>query len=199
MSRYFETIKVQNGELLNLCYHQQRFQRTRREEMGLKNHPALAEVISVPGGLEQGLFKCRVIYGKEIELIEYEPYIKKEIRSLKLVRSDTITYGCKTLDRSVLEDLYRQRGKCDDILIVSKGSISDTSYSNVLFMDGSRWLTPDRPLLPGTMRASLIADGRVTEEHITPDDLGKFQSIKLINAMNNFQDGTELAMEAISW
>jgi len=49
------------------------------------------------------------------------------------------------------------------------------------------------------MRASLIAEGRITEARITPENIGKFQKFKLINAMNKFQDGTELTLEAISW
>ena len=199
MSLYFETIQLKDGELLNLDFHQQRFQRTRRREMGLRTHPFLDEVITVPGGLEHGVFRCRLIYGKEIERIEYEPYKRKDIQSLKLIQATDISYAFKYLNRNELEELYLQRGVCDDILIVHRGYISDTSYANIIFFDGKTWITPDTPLLPGTMRASLIAEGKISAARITPDDLNGFQRARLINALNNLNDGPEISMDAISW
>ncbi len=79
MSPYIESIQLLDGQLKNLQHHQERFQRTRLSELGLDKHPRLEEAIVLPGGLEKGLFKCRVLYGKEIELIEYEPYLRRTI------------------------------------------------------------------------------------------------------------------------
>ncbi len=197
MSQYFETIQLLNGELKNLEFHQERFEQTRSEKLRLKNHPLLAEVIKLPRGLEQGVMKCRVIYDKKIVRIEYEPHRTYKIRSLKLVFSDTIEYGFKNTDRDELELLFHQREDCDDILVVKKGCITDSFYANVIFWDGKMWMTPDTPLLPGTMRASLLTAGAVMEEHITPDDLERFQKAKLINAMNNLRNGPEIPIESI--
>jgi len=197
MSQFIETIKLLHGVLLNLEFHQVRFERTRREVLGIKNHPRLAEQISIPKGLDSGLLKCRVNYGKVIELIEFEPQLERKVNTLKLVYSDSIEYGYKYTDRRELELLFHQRGECDDILVVKKACISDSFYANVIFWDGNGWITPLTPLLPGTMRASLLNRDLIREGNIGPEDLHKFQKLKLINAMNDLEQAPEIPIESI--
>jgi len=197
MSRFIETIQLLQGKLQNLEFHQERFERTRLDALGLKSHPRLGEVIRVPPGLEEGILKCRVSYQKEIELIEFEPYQGQKVRSLKMVYSDSIDYRFKYADRSELEALFQQRGDCDDILVVKKACVSDSFYANVVFWDGKLWQTPDTPLLSGTMRESLLRKGLISECRITPQDLHRYQKIKLINAMNDLQNTSEISMESI--
>jgi 4-amino-4-deoxychorismate lyase len=197
MSRFIESIQLFHGVLLNLEFHQLRFERTRREVLGIKNHPRLAEQITVPRGLDSGRLKCRVSYEKVIELIEFEPQLERKVNTLKLVYSDSIEYGYKYADRGELELLFRRRGECDDILVVKKSCISDSFYANAVFWDGSEWITPDTPLLPGTMRAFLLNGGWIREERITPDDLNRFQKLKLINAMNDLEQAPEIPIDSI--
>ena len=197
MSRCIETIQVLNGELRNLEFHQERFERTRKEVLGLRKHPLLAEQIQLPEGLEKGLLKCRVIYEKEILRIEYEPQHLREVHTLQLVYSDSIEYGYKYEDRSDLDTLFLQRESCDDILVVKKSYISDSYYANVIFWDGKAWITPNTPMLPGTMRASLLSRGLIREGSIHPEDLHKFQKLKLINAMNDLEQAPEIPIESI--
>ncbi len=200
MFPFIETIKLLDGELKNLPWHQERLERTRFEVLGLGEHPELLLEVPVPGGLDRGLFKCRVLYAEVIELIEYEPYHQPEIRSLKLVRSDDISYGYKSADRSDLEALFAQKGDCDDILIVKRGCITDSCYANVALFDGTRWYTPDTPLLKGTMRAFLLEKGALTEVRITEKELGDFQKIRLINAMNSLEEAPEIVpMKIVGW
>jgi len=197
MSRYIETIQLREGKLKNLDFHQERFERTRSEALGLTKHPKLLDLIHIPQGLEQGIFKCRVSYQNKVELIEYEKHLYREVRTLKLVYSNTIDYGYKFADRHKLEELFSQREDFDDILIVKDGCISDSFYANVVFWDGQVWVTPDTPLLPGTMRASLLIKNQIREGRITPGDLTGYQKLKLINAMNDFQSAPEIPVESI--
>ncbi len=199
MSPYIETIKLLDGDLHNLQYHQLRFERTRSHALGLSSHPQLADVIQIPDGLHKGLLKCRVIYGNEVIRIEYEPYEHSLVRSLKLIFSDTISYGFKSADRKALDALYQLRGTSDDILIVKNGCMTDSYYANVIFWNEDGWFTPDTPLLPGTMRAFLLANGTINTMRITLDDLDHFQKIRLINAMNSLQDGMEIPMKAVTY
>ncbi|MEN8158025.1 MAG: aminotransferase class IV family protein [Bacteroidota bacterium] len=192
MFPFIETIKLLDGELKNLSWHQERLERTRFEVLGLDEHPELLLEIPVPDGLDRGLFKCRVLYGEVIERIEYEPYYHPDIHSLKLVRSDSISYGYKSADRSDLDALYAQKGDCDDILIVKNGCITDSYFANVALFDGTHWHTPDTPLLKGTMRAFLLEEGVLTEARIKENELGDFQKIRLINAMNSLDEGPEI-------
>ncbi|MCK5137026.1 MAG: aminotransferase class IV [Bacteroidales bacterium] len=197
MSLYIESIKLLDGKLKNLQYHQRRFEKTRRDTMGLKNHPLLENAIRIPDGLEKGFLKCRVVYGKEIERLEFEPYEKRVITSLRLVNSDTISYEYKYADRAALDTLYRLKGPCDDILIVKNGCITDSSFANVALWDGTGWFTPDTPLLPGTMREFLLSDGILKEQRILRGDLAGFKKVRLINAMNDLNDGPDIPMGAV--
>ena len=197
MYPFIETIRLQDGALRNLECHQERFERTRREVLGCRHHPLLSECIIVPGKTGKGLFRCRVHYGKEIGEIEIGQYSGRTVRSLRLVCSDSISYGYKYLERRELERLYDLRGGCDDILIVKNGRITDSFYANVALWDGHNWFTPDPPLLPGTMRDCLIRQGTLRTKTIRPEDLSLFSLIRLINAMNNLEEADDIPVSAI--
>jgi len=195
MSLFIETIRLLDGELKNLRFHQERLERTRHKKLGIRKHPLLEELIQIPRGLEKGLFKCRLIYGNEVKRIEFEPYEKRKITCLKVVDSDTITYSYKSADRSELDALFRLRGRCDDILIIRNGYITDSYYANVVFWDGENWFTPYKPLLPGTMRACLLEKGIIREREIILGDLARFQKLRLINAMSDLDEAPEVPVE----
>ena len=199
MYPFIETIKVLDGEVKNLPCHQARFERTRSEMLGLKKHPQLDNEIHVPLTAKRGLFKCRIIYDHSEVRVEFQPHLKPEISSLKLISSDQISYTYKSADRSALSALFKQRGSCDDILIIKKGRITDSYFANVVLWDGSRWLTPEKPLLEGCMRASLIKAGVIDIADIQLNDLPRYKSIRLINALNDWSDAPQLAVEALSW
>jgi 4-amino-4-deoxychorismate lyase len=197
MYPFIETIRLLDGQLMNLSWHQIRFNRTRSEVFKLSSHPLLSEEIRVPEEAGRGLFKCRVTYGKEIEQTEFEPYRNRKIRSLKIIRSDTVSYPYKSADRSSLEALYDLREDCDDIMIIKKGCITDSFYANVALWDTSGWFTPDTPLLQGTMRDCLLAAGILKEKRIMVSDLGGFQRVRLINAMNPLTESPDILVESV--
>ena len=194
MSPYIETIRIQDGELKNLPYHQARFEWTRSSELGLESHPDLYQMIKSYKKLAPGKQKCRIIYGKNVEGIEFEPYTRRKVNSLKLVEANQISYGFKYLDRKALDKLYNQRGTCDDILIIKNGHITDSYIANVVFWNGEGWFTPESPLLPGTKRASLLDLGKIETARITLKDMGLYQKIRLINAMTDLGEGSEIPM-----
>ena len=70
-------------------------------------------------------------------------------------------------------------------MIVRKGWITDSYYANVVFFDGKDWWTPERPLLEGTCRARLLANGIIKTTPLQVEDLKNFLGIKLINAMRD--------------
>ena len=47
------------------------------------------------------------------------------------------------------------------------------------------------------MRASLLNKDLIREDRITPDDLHRFQKLKLINAMNDLEQAPEIPIESI--
>lgn len=188
MSRLLiETIKCSNGRLQNLSYHQNRFNLVRKELFGVTELISLDSAIQIHESAFVGLFRCRVLYSKEIEKIEFLPHTYRPVNSLKLVEDNRIDYHLKYADRERLTQLFHERSNCDDILIVKNGCITDSYTANPIFYDGATWWTPDTPLLPGTQRARLLEEGKIKGCRITPGDLMKYTKVGLINAMQDLE------------
>ncbi|MEE4115527.1 MAG: aminotransferase class IV [Marinilabiliaceae bacterium] len=198
MSLLVESLKVKDGRLYNLDYHTARFNRTRKElfDIGLKID--LAKKIIIPAYARKGLFKCRIEYDDNIRLIDFIPYKPKRVESLKMVEAGDFEYPYKFIDRAGIDNLYSQRGSCDDILIIKDGFICDTSYSNVIVSnDNGRWFTPSTYLLPGTKRSYLLDKGLITETEITPASLRKYTWLRLINSMTDINDTPGIEIKTI--
>lgn len=187
MCPLFETIKCSDGKLFNMEFHQARFEKACREYFGISNTIYLTELIEIPEFATNGLFRCRITYTKQIEKIEFLPHQYREIKSLKLVEDNEIDYRFKYADRERLNLIFEKRGNCDDIIIVKNGYITDGFAANLVFFDGKIWWTPCTPLLAGTQRAKLLAEGKISESMITPADIEKYIKFGLINAMHDFE------------
>jgi 4-amino-4-deoxychorismate lyase len=198
MSLLFETIRILDGEIRHIAWHEQRMNRAREECFPGCPVIQLQGRIRIPGEFVAGNVSCNVFYGREIEKISFRFYEKRPVRSLKLVGYDTVDYHVKYSDRSLLETLFAKRGDCDDIIIVKNGMITDTSMSNLIFFDGKNWFTPAQPLLKGTCRDRLLAEGTIREREIRPEDLGDFLAAKLINAMREPEEEEMIPVEKIS-
>ncbi|HNW70836.1 MAG TPA: aminotransferase class IV family protein [Bacteroidales bacterium] len=197
MCRLIETIKISNGKIFNIDYHNQRLNNSRKiffccdDEIDLLQHIHITDFIGV------GLYKCRIICTEKIESVEIKPYIIKKIQSLKLVDGSSIDYEHKFADRSQIENLFAQRGACDDVVIIRNGFVTDTSICNMAFFNGHHWYTPEYPLLKGTKRQQLIDEGLIFEKQIMVADLKNFEKIRLFNAMIEFGE-MEIPISAIT-
>ncbi len=187
MCQLLETIKCKDGKLFNMEFHQARFEKAQKEYLGISPKIKLNEVITIPEFAKNGLFRCRVTYSTKIDSIEFFPYQFRKTNSLKLLEDNEIDYHFKYKDREKLNQLFEKRGTCDNIIIVKNGYITDSYYANIIFFDGEKWVTPDTPLLYGTQRASLLAEGKIFECRVNPDDLWKYSVAGLINAMLCFE------------
>lgn len=198
MCLLLETIKLENGKLLNLPYHQQRFTQARQQLIQAESLN-LHELIVIPEYAQKGLFKCRLTYGKKIEKLEFIPYKHRDIKSLKIVHDDSIDYTYKYADRRHLQKLFEQRGTCDDIIIVKNGMATDSFIGNLLFFDGSNWLTPNLPLLKGTQRQHLLDTKQIIEKQIIASNILNYQKIGIINtfySLNNMPVVNNRSIEA---
>ncbi|WP_315565231.1 aminotransferase class IV family protein [Hoylesella pleuritidis] len=183
MCPFIETLAVVAGRVRHLSYHEQRLNATRRHFWPEAKDISLASVLSDAPSAD-GLFKARLIYNEHGVITKtYLPYTMRQISSLRLVCADDVDYSFKSTDRTYLNQLFAQRGTCDDILIIKNGLVTDTSFTNIALFDGYHWFTPDTPLLPGTMRAWLLDRGFVTTRRIAANDLSHFHSVALINAL----------------
>jgi len=75
------------------------------------------------------------------------------IRTLKVVPT-IIEYPYKYANRNAFDTLLQSHPDFDEIIIEKDGFITDTTIANLAFYNGTYWLTPEKPLLPGTMRAT---------------------------------------------
>lgn len=181
MCRFIETIRVERGQACNLQLHQARVDATMARFFPGSPGVSLAGILSLDPGWDG--VKCRVVYGRGgAESVTYAPYAMRPVATLRLVEAD-IDYGYKFEDRRQIDRAFAMRGDCDDVLIVRRGMVADTSIANVAFGDGREWFTPRHPLLPGTRRAALLRDGVVGELDIRVVDIPRFSNIMLFNAM----------------
>lgn len=196
MSRLIESIKLENGQFHRLHYHQARVDHSMFDLFQLKNAIRLSTEIAKHQHPKAGLFKCRIVYEKQIESIEFLPYEIRKVESVKVVHDNSIVYPYKYEERSKITALFDQRQFCDEVLIVKNGFVTDCSYSNIIFFDGVKWITPNAPLLKGTMRQFLLDAAEIKEKPVAIQDIPSFKSFRLINAMMGF-DGPEIEVSKI--
>ncbi|MCF8230980.1 MAG: aminotransferase class IV [Bacteroidales bacterium] len=188
MCRLLETIKVKNKKLYNRPYHEARMNHSRKKLLGVEE-PLDLSLIRLPEDIHKNqVYKCRIVYSREIEEITFTEYYPKEIRSLQIVRDDHIDYSFKYLDRKHLENLKSRSKESEEIIIIKNGWVTDSTYSNLVFFDGDKWVTPSTPLLKGTKRACYLDRGIIREAPIRESDIFYFQKVCLINAMLDIED-----------
>lgn len=192
MCQLFETICLENGVAQNLDYHQHRVNQ-------LASH-ALFDYITRLELPSVGIYRLRIDYTPTY-IVQHTitPYVPRLINSLRLVVvDDNFQYAHKWADRTALEGALAQKRDADEILIVRHGLITDTSFSNVLFLDGTQWVTPAEPLLAGTCRARLLDQQRIQATTIRMEDLAHFSHFMLINAMRDFDIAQAIPLTAQS-
>ena len=183
MYRFIESIQLKEGNFKRLPYHQARLEKAMKQFYPTREVINLAESLQKTDFPAKGLYKCRVVYDSEIRLLEYVPYLRREIHSLKIVHSDQESFPYKPEDRSGYNAAFAQRGECDDVLMVRNGWLTDSSYANIALFDGKNWFTPRTPLILGVNRAELLEMGKIREKDIKLADLSSYTQIALFNAM----------------
>ncbi len=181
--RFIETMKLENGIILNMDLHKARSQETLLHHFGIERSLPFEQLVPEGMKLKEGIFKLRVLYSKEIEEFSIEPYIAREIKKLKIVEGGDIEYQYKYEDRTAIINLLNKKVDCDDILIIKNGFVTDTSYTNIVFEDGEKLYTPDTFLLNGIKRRQLLNAGIISEKAIRAEDIANFSGYYLINSM----------------
>ncbi len=173
--------------------------RTRAEVWGEEQAIRLTDFLSIPEQLGTDTHKCRVIYGSQIIGVEWEKYQLRPVQTLRLIEDDSIDYSYKYQNREILRSLFEKRESCDDVLILKNGCITDTSYANVAFFDGSIWQTPGTSLLPGTRRAALLDKGIIQLAGISVSDLSRYSHVRLLNAMMDWDESPLLTIQDLHY
>lgn len=194
-----ETLRIWQRRLPDLLpEHQTRFDRTRQALWPTAASIQLADYLRLPDWLlAEQVYKCRITYGPTIEKVEFERYQVRPVHTLRLIDASTLNYSYKWANRQALDALFAQRGIADDVVLVRNGLITDSSYANLAFSDGQKWLTPAQPLLEGTHRARLIRQGILHPTLIRIADLHQFRELKLVNALLDWHTTPTLPISAV--
>ena len=184
MFLFFETLLIKDKKINNLTYHNARLNDTIKQNFNIDSRLDLANFIDIEDDKE---LRCKVIYDRSIKEILYYPIKKQIFKRFKLIDSD-IVYDFKYLDRSKLDNLYKQKEDCDDIIIIKNDLLTDTTIANIAYFDGKDWITPKTPLLKGSMRAYMLKNKLLLEKDVKIEDIKKAKKIALINAIIGFHE-----------
>ena len=183
MKRFIESIRIVNTKPVNISLHNERVSKTALHHYGTDLNLPIDKILNENDISVNTLYKLRIVYSNKLESYSIEPYLQKELRVLRAVTNDNIEYSYKYEDRAALDALYSKRGDCDDVLIIRRGIVTDTSYGNVLYSDGEKLYTPANPLLKGTKREQLLRDGKIIERDLPADRIRDFLQWYVINSM----------------
>lgn len=187
MYQFIESIKVEDQELFLLEFHQKRVNGT-FAHFGKEGSIDLAKIFKNLEHDEDGLYKMRLVYDMDKKVrTQMIPYAIPEIQDFQLVENNSFDYSFKFEDRKELEKM-KMKSRAEEIIIVKNNHITDTSFSNILFLKGKDWFTPSTYLLNGVQRQHLLKKKKIKEAEITMQNIKEFSHFQLINAMNDFDD-----------
>lgn len=187
MYQFIESIKVEDQEIFLLEYHQKRVDQT-FSHFGKETTIDLSKVFKSLDHDEDGLFKLRIVYDLDKKIrTQMIPYAIPEIQDFQLVENNSFDYSFKFEDRKEL-DKMKMKSKAEEIIIVKNNHITDTSFSNLLFLKGKEWFTPKTYLLNGVQRQNLLKHKKIKETEITLQNIKEFSHFQIINALNDFDD-----------
>lgn len=196
MSRFIESIKVEDREIFLADLHQKRVNHTFTNF----GKDTVLDILSLYETLEHGengLFKFRIVYDLDGPIsAKLIPYAVSEIKTMRLVVNNSINYAYKFEDRREF-DKMKAKAKTDEIVIVKNNHITDSSIGNLLFRKGKNWFTPNTCLLNGVQRQHLLKTKKISETEITVENLREFSHFQIINALNEFDDEVIYPVEEI--
>lgn len=211
---FIETFMLRGGELIAGELHQERMLRTLREQGAEASSSFLQSLLSSSPWREvetyltgqqilpDTTYRLTLEYSLAgLSAIRLIPYCKRTIRTLRTIPlPDGFEYSYKYADRSFFERVKAELADDEEPLFIRPdGTITDTSFTNILIETEAGYLTPTRPLLKGTQREGLLQAGLIAEA----DDLtlcalrAKAKAILLINALLPLEEALRLPPEAL--
>lgn len=183
MYPFIETIKLIDGKIRNIEFHNARVQNTFMRFY--PNHPPhdLSSILNQFGGISNG--NIRILYNSERLQFSMSTIFSSKTKHYMLLESPKLRYDYKYYDRLSLVLTQQQNDNHIEPVFCRNGMITDTSKANLIFREGRKWYTPDTFLLNGCMRQSLLSLGYIQSTPIHRSELYRFNSFKPINALNH--------------
>ena len=187
MYRFIESIKVEDQKIFLLELHQHRVNET-FSHFGKQGSLDLEKIFKNLNVDEDGLYKLRIVYDLDKNYkTQLIPYAIPEVHDFQLVENNCFDYPFKFEDRKEFEKM-KAKARAEEIIIVKNNHITDTSYTNLLFLKGKEWYTPSTYLLNGVQRQFLLKNKKIKAMDITMQNLREFSHFQMINALNDFDD-----------
>lgn len=196
--RYLETLGLRGEEAHALELHRDRVRRTLLHAgVAPEGHPLLEEL--VPERLvarlraelgesyrAEQLYRLSYSYDREgVQELRCLAYVPRRLQRLILWElPEGFDYSYKYADRSFFDAVQAelQQGELP-LFVRPDGSLSDTSYTNIVLWTAAGYRTPECPLLEGTERRRLLEAGQISTAPLSVADLSACRGVYLINAM----------------
>lgn len=200
-----ESLRLENGQVARLEGHLQRLTASAHHfgwlqapdadrALALRVRQALADVASRH---PNGVFKLRLLLSTDGRVdVEAAPLPAPSGRPLTVALAeqpmpeadDFIRH--KTTQRQAYAAFPAPPGCFDTLLHNAAGDLTEFTIGNVAVKLDGRWFTPplSAGLLPGVMRASLLAEGRLETRRLTLADLPRAEGLALINSVRGWVD-----------
>ncbi len=127
--------------------------------------------------------------------IQVKPLPATQITRLVLAKENIHSSDLMLFHKTTARDVYDQARSglppdTDAILWNERGEITETTIANIAVFREGKWITPrlDCGLLPGTMRAQLLEEGKIVEGVIQAADLTPAEPIRFFNAVRGVYD-----------
>lgn len=189
-----ECLRLENGALSRIKFHLERLQKS-ANQFDIPFNKEKTEQIWLTSAKKHplGVHKFRFLLhpdgSNQLEITEISvanPTITASLAS-QPVSADNIFLYHKTTNRTVYDSL-KNTFSDETILWNEKGELTEFINGNIVLGIKGCLLTPQASsgLLPGTMRASLLAEKKISEKTLTKRDLFEAEFVWLINSVRGF-------------
>jgi para-aminobenzoate synthetase/4-amino-4-deoxychorismate lyase len=199
-----ETMLYDNG----IVYLNEHIQRLTRSAAQLGFNLDISELVQRLSAISGPSQRLRLLLSRDgIITLEAFPFIVQQkprcriALSCEPVDSDTLMLYHKTTCREIYNKAKDTFPAADDVILWNtRGEVTESTIANVVARIDGKLVTPPLScgLLPGTMRAALLQQGKISERVISLDELREADEIFLINSLRGWMPAEFLANLSLS-
>ncbi|MDY0215503.1 MAG: aminotransferase class IV [Bacteroidales bacterium] len=184
MCHFIESIRLENGNIKLLDYHQNRVNKTILHFFGKKNLINLEKELEKETLPPVGVYKIRILYSQKVHSLEILPYNQLKFSKFQMIPvPNGFDYSFKYSNRTLFEELTKNIKPNTIALFTQNKGLTDGLFANLVFQKNGMLFTPDTPLLNGVQRQYLLKTKQIQEAKISEENINSFEKLGLINAM----------------
>lgn len=164
MFHFFESICIRNSTGQKLKLHQNRINETMKKFYKKYLVIDLNSVVSKFNFHKLKVYKLKIHYSNKLEKIYLEEYIPKIHQVFRMVNIYENIYQYKFQNRKNITQYLKKNG--EEIIFILNNQPTDTSYSNLIFKQNTKWFVSDKYLLNGIQRRFLIQNNQIKKKKL---------------------------------